>query len=98
MKRYSATIFKRKDDNYTFGIGDIEDENGELCKYSEVSELLAIAKKGLFAVQSLIGESRGVDGLHKNGEVAPWDDLRSGGRYEEWLRDFDEALEQMEKT
>lgn len=50
--------------------------------------------KGLHAVDMLIGESYGVAGLHLNGDVASWGELRSGGRLEEWLRDFDAALEE----
>lgn len=50
-------------------------------------------RKGLEAVEQLIGDSTGVVGLHMNGDLAPWDELRTGGRYEEWLADFDAALE-----
>jgi hypothetical protein len=53
---------------------------------------LAVARKGLEAVESLINESRGVSGLHLNGDLAPWDELRTGGRVEEWLIAFDDAL------
>jgi hypothetical protein len=53
---------------------------------------LCRAREGLKAVESLINDSRGVDGLHLNGDVATWEELRSGGRFEEWLRDFDAAL------
>jgi len=49
--------------------------------------------EGLLAVESLILESRGVAGLHLNGDLASWDELRSGGRYEQWLYQFDDALE-----
>jgi hypothetical protein len=49
-------------------------------------------RAGIAAVQKLIEESQGVDGLHLNGDVAAWDDLRSGGHFEEWLKDFDESL------
>jgi hypothetical protein len=38
----------------------------------------------------LIDESYGVSGLHLNGAVAPWSDLLTGGRYEEWLMILDE--------
>jgi hypothetical protein len=48
--------------------------------------------RGLKAVENLINDSYGVSGLHMNGNVAPWDDLRTGGRYEAWLVDFDVAL------
>lgn len=39
----------------------------------------------LIAMNGLIAESEGVAGLHLNGDVAPWSDLLSGGRFEEWL-------------
>lgn len=48
---------------------------------------------GIAAVADLIDNSTGVKGLHLNGDIAPWDELRSGGRFESWLVDFDEALE-----
>lgn len=48
---------------------------------------------GVLAVRALINESRAVAGLHRNGDEAPWDDLRRGGRYEEWLIQFDDALD-----
>lgn len=51
-----------------------------------------VAEIGLTAVLQLIDESYGVAGLHKNGDVAPWSELRTGGRFEEWLLDFDEAI------
>ena len=45
-------------------------------------ELLA-ALEGLTGdIQALIGESCGVSGLHMNGDIAPWDELESGGRFE----------------
>lgn len=52
---------------------------------------LAVCEGGIKAVAALIAESRGVCGLHLNGDEAPWAELQSGGRYEEWLRDFDAA-------
>lgn len=51
-----------------------------------------ILAAGIRAVNDLISSSHGVAGLHLNYDVAPWDELRSGGEYEEWLSDFDEAL------
>lgn len=47
---------------------------------------------GLKAVDNLMSESAGVCGLHLNGDDAPWDTLRTGGHYEDWLLDFDKAL------
>lgn len=52
--------------------------------------------RGLLAVVSLIHDSQGVAGLHLNGDVAPWSELRTGGRFEEWLYEFDDALEIVE--
>ena len=46
------------------------------------------------AVTGLIDNSRGVDGLHLNGDPALWDVLHTGGEFESWLRDFDAALEE----
>jgi hypothetical protein len=51
-------------------------------------------RAGISAVDGLIRESYGVDGLHLNGDVAPWSDLLQGGKYEEWLIDFSKTLEE----
>ena len=42
-------------------------------------------REAVNAVFDLIEESHGVTGLHLNGDVAPWDELLRGGRYEDWL-------------
>jgi hypothetical protein len=63
----------------------------------ELRARVAVLEKGLMAVDGLIGESRGVDGLHLNGDVALWEDLRTGGVYEEWLRDYDAALDALKE-
>lgn len=63
----------------------------EWCAAGEIEAL----RKGLVAVLSLIEESHGVAGLHMNGDVAPWHDLRVGGRYEDWLFDFDRAVQRL---
>ena len=49
-------------------------------------------RKGLEAADQLMSESTGVTGLHLNGDIASWDELRTGGRFETWLMDFDAAL------
>lgn len=54
-------------------------------------------RQGLDAVERLIINSSGVtsvpvfDGLRSEDEV-PWHDLRTGGKYESWLYQFDDAL------
>jgi hypothetical protein len=58
----------------------------------ELHDRIAVLSAGIAAVSGLIDESQGVAGLHLNGDVATWEELRQGGRFEEWLSDFDEAL------
>lgn len=48
--------------------------------------------RGLKAVEDLMNDSRGVADLHLNGDVAPWHTVRTGGAFESWLIEFDEAL------
>lgn len=49
--------------------------------------------KAIKAVEDLISNSDGVSGLHRNGDIAPWDEIRQGGHLEEWLIDFDTATQ-----
>ena len=58
-----------------------------------VSDKIALLEKGIHAVLHLIENSQGVAGLHLNGDVAPWDELRDGGQFEAWLYEFDKAIE-----
>ena len=59
----------------------------------QAAKVLEAANKAVNAIEELINESRGVMGLHRNGNIAPWDELRSGGRYELWLLPFDELCQ-----
>ena len=68
----------------------------EVC--GQLERELAVARKGLEAVESLMNESHGVGGLHLNGDFAPWSELRTGGRFEEWLIAFDDALNAMRSS
>ena len=74
-------------------------DNADLYDYQTAVETcrklereLSVARKGLEAVGTLINDSHGVCGLHLNGDFAPWSELRTGGRFEEWLVAFDDAL------
>ena len=78
---------------------DAIDEVQRQARYMEASARiirleheLAFAREGLNAVSSLIDESTGVGGLHLNGDFAPWSELRTGGRFETWLAQFDASL------
>ena len=59
---------------------------------AQQAALIEKCEKGLATVESLIDESKGVTGLHLNGDVALWTELREGGNNEGWLIEFDEAL------
>lgn len=50
-------------------------------------------RAGIIAVASLIDDSQGVAGLHHNGDVAEWEELLAGGRFEAWLGDFSAACD-----
>ena len=67
---------------------DVENAWAAICEHQNKKLI-----DGIKAFQCLISNSDGVSGLHKNGEIASWDDLRSGGHFESWLVAFDEALE-----
>lgn len=43
------------------------------------------------AVIDLIESSDGVAGLHLNGDLAPWNELTEGGRFDSWLCSLAEA-------
>ena len=61
-------------------------------KVEELTRQRDLAVSALNSVSALIDNSTGVAGLHLNGDVAPWEELRTGGRFESWLLEFDEAL------
>lgn len=63
-----------------------------LAAVARGQEALERLAAGLLAVESLVNESHGVSGLHLNGDVADWESLRTGGRFEEWLLAFDAAI------
>ena len=56
-------------------------------------DVISACNAGLAAVELLIEQSAGVDGLHLDGDMAPWDELRRDGRYCEWLNDYDAAMD-----
>ena len=59
---------------------------------SLLQEVVEPYRKGLLAVEFLISESKGVAGLHLNGDIATWAELQTGGKYDGWLTDFDTAI------
>jgi hypothetical protein len=67
-------------------------KDAEIAKLKRRTEVYAA---GLRDVLDLISQSHGVNGLHKNGDVATWSELRAGGKFESWLSAFDAAVEEM---
>lgn len=55
-------------------------------------ETLTLALAALTQVVNLVADSRGVAGLHLNGDEAPWDELEKGGAYER-LQDLHAAMD-----
>lgn len=57
--------------------------NSALASMAEQRNLLLAALSGLVEdIQGLMTESEGVAGLHLNGDVAPWQELEAGSRFE----------------
>ena len=54
-------------------------------------ELLEALEKVVSDITALSESSYGVHGLHRNGDLAPWSSLFSGGFFEDWLLSVDEA-------
>ena len=82
------------DDYYVSGYVPTEFAQQLERELAEKTRLLAESRKGLNSVVDLINDSHGVTGLHLNGDVAQWEELRTGGRFEDWLIDFDAAIKE----
>ena len=72
---------------------DSHDELGAMNK-----ELLEALEKVVSDITALSESSYGVHGLHRNGDLAPWSTLFSGGFFEDWLLSVDEAGALIEKA
>ena len=64
-----------------------EVKGGRAALQAENAKLRKVAED----LVALIDDSHGVAGLHLNGDVAPWDELLAGGRFEDWLRSLRDA-------
>lgn len=64
---------------------------------SDKETTIGILLSAVNAIAQLIDESAGVAGLHRNGDMATWAELRRGGRFESWLIDVDKAFDEMER-
>lgn len=62
---------------------------------SAAQEHNLVLARGILSVQDLINESRGVDGYHRNGNIAEWDELLDDGCM---LDEYSKALHLIHKT
>lgn len=76
----------------------IAERDALIARAEKAEAKLASAQKGLQSVVGLIMHTKGVVGLHMNGDIAPWEDLLPGGGLGDWLRDFDQALKDIQST
>lgn len=49
---------------------------------AERAELAGVLNALVDDINALVSESHGVAGLHRNGDVATWDEILPGGRFE----------------
>lgn len=59
--------------------------SGTVYESVPVDALVEALRTLIHDISGLISESCGVDGLHLNGDVAPWESLLEGGEFECWL-------------
>lgn len=62
---------------------DCTGDNLVFCLAQDVDSLRCYVAELKGALNDLVRDSYGVAGLHLNGDVAPWSELLSGGRFEE---------------
>jgi hypothetical protein len=65
---------------YTDAIEEVEEHVAALARQPAAVD--GLAARLVDELDGLVGESYGVSGLHLNGDVAPWDELLPGGRFE----------------
>lgn len=59
---------------------------------STKNELLEKLIIGMRSVEDTMAESKGIYGLHLNGDGAEWCELMNGGRFCEWLEPFNDGI------
>ena len=79
----------------------LDDPDGKTCEKVARALLAALdvveaADGAVSAVDALADESDGVAGLHLNGDMAPWPELRRGGAFS-WLKDVDVCADALAK-
>lgn len=78
--------------------GKLHEENTALRQQlsdrdKELAEARGLLTDTVTEIAELMGESKGVYGLHLNGDPAPWSEIDDGGRFEGWLTKFNAARE-----
>ena len=86
------------DEELVNDVNDLDQYNDD--KIDELKNRLERGRKAIEACEAvfdLINNSRGVTGLHLNGDDALWHDLLRGGQFESWLIKLSEFEEITEK-
>ena len=81
--RKAATKYERADCPKTAGLFRGLADALDAAEAREAGLRAALAGV-LRSFDDLVAESYGVTGLHRNGDVAPWNELLEGGHFEEW--------------
>ncbi len=66
-------------------LDNAEEISEKLKELDEITEKTATFERGIDEVQEIINNSSGVDGWHKNGSTAPWDDIFHGLPLVDWI-------------
>ncbi len=73
-------------------IAEVERLNAEAARLEgEKSKLREALSGAVQCFDNLMSDSGGVYGLHLNGDPAPWSELTSGGHFEDWTTEIDDA-------
>ncbi len=65
-----------------------EEISEKLKELDGAMERAAVLEQGIEGVQKIINASTGVDGWHKNGDIAPWHEIFGGFSLEEWIVEY----------
>lgn len=75
-------------ESYRSAIAKLQADLAAATHRAEQAEADAAGMREAF--RALVSESQGVYGLHRNGDNAPWEELCTGGQFEEWCKAFDD--------
>ena len=65
----------------------------ETANEAHQAALVAAVIAALHDIDDLVANSKGVSGLHLNGDMAPWSEIMDGGAYGAWLQSVERLRE-----